>query len=454
MLIVSLFLTLLFLLLCAYYVYNKNLLHPVVIILFILTFSALWAVIGVDYFGIDISYLTYFTIVLSIIFWAIGDLIAHFIFFKYKKKWSLRENVSKYEFSPSMVFILFSSLIVLFVCIKYMERFIYIGQHMGGDNFIAYYGLARRYTTEVQDHIHPDYWLPVGKFVVILNIVSRNLSLALVYIFLYNNIFFKKVKKRLLLPFLLYIPVTIFTTGRFALFRMVLIIAILYILLRYQKLGWGKGNGYLIKKIAKFGVIFVIIFYSLGFVRSNGVKVTKDQIFASFCTYFGSQIYGLNHVLVNPIDQSEYFAQETIPILYVILKKFEYYIPMKPLNAKSWSWKNGYSNTYTALKKPINDFGIIGMLITRIFLGLIYGIIIRKRMFVDKDILSSTSSIFFGVLIFPLFFYSFADLFYQIIQLDTVITVSFLFLFDQFYLKRNLNVSIRPTHLARHSQTL
>ena len=132
---------------------------------------------------------------------------------------------------------------------------------MGGDNFFSYYGLVRRYVSEVQDHIHPDYVLPFGKFLVILNIVGRNLSLVLVYIFLYNSIFFKQVKKSLLLPFLLYIPITIFSSGRYALFQMVVIIAIIYILIRYQKLGWGKGNKYLLKKIAKVGVIFLVIFF-------------------------------------------------------------------------------------------------------------------------------------------------------------------------------------------------
>lgn len=128
-------------------------------------------------------------------------------------------------------------------------------------------------------------------------------------------------------------------------------------------------------KFARYGIIvFVVLllaFFELG--KATG----KSQIFSPFDTlsiYIGSSIGAFDAYLKNPSSYSNSFAGETLYGIRSIFRMFNEKIVSTPIALPFHMVAHGYNtNVYTALRRYINDFGIIGMYVIMFFEGIIFG---------------------------------------------------------------------------------
>ena len=163
-------------------------------------------------------------------------------------------------------------------------------------------------------------------------------------------------------------------------------------------------------------------------------------MFNTLSKYFGSSIYGLDILINNKTPQSFYFGEQTISILYTIFEKIGFEFKKLPLHSEFFEIGNGAdtSNIYTALRKPIIDFGILGMLVTRVCMGFIYGLIFRYYSNNFNNPYSIGTYVIFPLIYYPLMMYIFSDLFNYFLQFSFIETLLILVFLKRLIVKRSL----------------
>jgi|GEM_PF-6975500 hypothetical protein len=427
MIVDLLFFTLLFGMIFFYLFNGRNFLSPIFILFGTFSFSTFWIVINKDFFGLDISFNTYFVLVFSLICWAVGDLFAKYYYSKYKQRKPV--FIVEYKIMPSNSILTISILLISLVTYMEFSRFLKIGEHLGGTNFFLNYELERNYVVDVQNGVIKDNLYPITGFVAGLMTLSRNIAYTFVFIFIFNATYFGERKYKFLIPALAYFPILFFGTSRSGFFEFFSWCFILSILLKYQAKGWGTGNNKIFKKALIPSIVLLVGFYSLGFSRSGGEgSAFTDEMLNSLSKFMGSSIFGLDYLINGHIPKAEHFAQHTFPIIYTILEKFGYEANKLPLHGDFFYWHNDSSNIYTALRNPIIDYSIIGMFITRIVLGLLYGLLVRHFVYYRNDPYNPLQYVVFPMLYFPLMYYFITDLFYYFFNLDFIYTLIFLYI--------------------------
>ena len=446
MIINLLFFTLAFGTLIVFFANNKKLLSPTLILFAGFTVSVFSIIINKDFFGRDISLNTYLVIIVSLIAWGVGEILSKPAYVKIRKP--ILGLAPKYMILPSSWILFISCLIIFGVAVSEYYRFINIGKLIGGDNFLLNYGLVRKYVVEGQNSGGQSSIFEATKTVVAMITLAKTVTYFFIVLFLYNK-YFHGVKKYIyLFPVLLYLPILFFSTSRSTFLELFSFVFLTMLLIRFQSKGWGKDTFKILRKMTIPLLILIIGFYAIGFVRSNGIgPLISIEMFNSLSKYFGSSIYGLDILINNKIPQSSYFAEQTISILYTIFEKFGFTFDKLPLHAEFFDLGNGAnadtSNIYTALRKPIIDFGIMGMLATRFCMGFIYGLFFRYFSNNLNSPYSIRSYVIFPLFYYPLVMYIFSDLFNYFFQFSFIETLLFLVFLQRLIVKRSLVLNVK-----------
>ena len=118
----------------------------------------------------------------------------------------------------------------------------------------------------------------------------------------------------------------------------------------------------------------------------------------------------------------------------------EYHLPF-------FSYKVGKSNIYTAFAFPIQDFGIIGMLFTRILIGYIFSKI-RKKAIKEREISNHILvTVILGHLLYGNFFVVIADRYVELISV-----VSFPMLLVYIYIINKLFINSANRQIKIYNQ--
>jgi oligosaccharide repeat unit polymerase len=371
----------------------------------------------------------------SLICWIIGDFYAMYFYSTLRKP---KINfIVNYKVSPGNLVVVIVTLLVGLVLMNEYNRFSNIGRHLGGTNLLTYYNLVRTHLVDVQNFQSQDDIYPQTLFNSLLIALSRNIAYSFLIIFTLNVYFHNEIKYKYLVPVVVYFPLVILTTSRSGFIEFFSFIFLIVVLVRYQANGWGFQNARLYFKMIIPIIALSLGFYGLGFIRSNGVgTMFNDEMMDSLSQYIGSSIFGLDYLINGHLPENGYFAQRTFPILYTILEKFGARIEYVPLHADFFSWKNGSSNVYTALRNPIIDFTVYGMLVSRIYLGFLYGLIFRYYVYSFRDIYDIQKYVLFPMFYVPLIFYFVTDLFYYFFNFDFIFTVIILIIINKLIIKK------------------
>jgi len=220
--------------------------------------------------------------------------------------------------------------------------------------------------------------------------------LIFIYAFMNNLLVCKKKDWYMLLPLIPDFLYRFETTSRssfiFLIFGVVAIylkIKMDHILLRFS---W--------KIILAVSVAFVVL-YIYGNIRN----ANNWGIVSYLQSYTCGSIYAFDHLLKRGIENSPYFGFYMFKNIYNTLNIQHDVLPSQ-LMFVNFSNTRGLTNIYTSLMYPVSDFGIVGMIIIRIFESILGYLIIAKFRIGRNNKASSYLSIYFAVAMIFCFLYS------------------------------------------------
>ncbi len=216
--------------------------------------------------------------------------------------------------------------------------------------------------------------------IYLATIIVELISYLYLYIGLQNIILKRKNKQWVFMPVVGYLMIVLTFTGRAEFIKYGSIAIMFY--------AWGyvnnikrstKTNQIIAEKLIKYLFIFGIIFFSYSYIfRNTNTVLTKEIV-----SYIGASEYGLNSMIgknLYGIDgQVLTFGYYTLQSLHSFMNNiFGLNIPVPSFrHLPFFVYANGSSNIYTSLLYPYLDFGFVGVLITRFFLGLIGGLLLN-----------------------------------------------------------------------------
>lgn len=196
-------------------------------------------------------------------------------------------------------------------------------------------------------------------FAMLCNLFDRRRSL------LYNL--------RFALPMCLYIGFILFTSGRQQIVYVAIFTMVVGSVLYVRSHGFTKGAYRRIILLAVGAFLgFVALFYGMGML--SGKIDESKTVLRVLAHYAGTNITAFDYFLYHlPIPESEYIGTMTLLDVYAKLGKFLPGLPETHGYIKEFVQYDLIStNTYTALRRYIQDYGFVGCGIIMFLLGTLY----------------------------------------------------------------------------------
>lgn len=366
----------------------KNLLSPSVELTAMYSISLFCFCLYANTWKTDLYIKTIIVIVIGVICFVLGEAGSNKIRLKLTGIKSSENKAALLEI-PKVTFLILTiiSLVTLVLYFRYSYDYsVAAGNKYGYAYMLTYIYYGKYNLTGMPDE--PTY-ITMGR------VVSQVFSMYSFYV-LANNTIIKRFKARYLvyvIPILIYILQASLSGGRTQYFR--LLIQLMIISLSTYSLNGSKRlkkvNYKQIVKVILLGVGFLIAYRLYGVMRGS-LSSEWDNILS----YPGTTIEALNLYLVKG-ESSQYFGEETLMIIYGILNKLGGNFPVSSLALPSVTWTNGGTNVYTALRRYVADYTILGMAMIQFCQGLFYGILYKKM----RQKRTSTSILIYAYLMYP-----------------------------------------------------
>lgn len=418
-------------LIVAYPIYRNRLTSITLWITGMFLIASLAYIININYFGNDISITTTIIVEASVFFYFIGEIIGTKILIKplfHKELYSEEYDEPIRPKRRLIVFLFLAGMIFAIYRIYTMYRFAMTRGHASLSSLVSFirpYIIDGQYTNE--------------NWVSLVTTMFEAISYISLFYFIYNLIKFRIKDHALLLPVLSYVLILFSTTGRTGYMKLFIIaLAIIYIMLKSRK----NGDSTIESKFIKYGIRIVIalvfVFYMYGYLFRNSQRTITEY----FANYFSAGLYGLDTYLRNPWPRNTLFGEYTLSNYYYYINKLfhtNYIIPSH--NLPFFSWVNSQSNIYTGLLLSIQDYGVIGMLLTRSFIAMIYSSVERGAICDSHPQNHVLRSIMFGYLLYVAFSIPIADRFVEFLTVTTFPSlVIFIIIFNRAFARNTISV--------------
>lgn len=370
---------------------------PEIIVLGVFGLSISVACINCHIWG-DISLLTYEIIILSLVFFSLGCMLA-----------PLKGKQISVFFPQINIPWIYNVIVILYMLLVTFLDYNDVSTMAGESNLgvFAVIALARE-NMYIQDvSIEHSLFVLQGLYA----------SKALFYIYVYY-IFYQKIINRCKVSLLCWIPIILYfiqcllSTGRTDLIYMVYAIMFLVYFNLKSRRGWIKRNEVkYIKYIAVVFSLFILLFLFLSLNRHEGENIDLNQTFG---VYVGSPIYAYDWYLNKyGVDgNAEYFGQYTQWLYYQVA------------NALHWSnhtcesvlppvYLSGImTNIYTCLYRYTHDYGIYVMFMILSLLGFAYT---KFFYYIRNNPTNGIMVIFYTFLSYPLVEFAIEERFFSVL---------------------------------------
>lgn len=321
-----------------------------------------FTILSLKKWGVEFKVISIFVILLTLISFIFGQYIAY-LNFKVKdihnKSFKLITPISR----KMIYFILVLFSIFLFFYFQDICRLSVIGGNKDGYTELLYY--ARKAQIEGES---------IKKSSAYIFMIQKSITYICIFNYIYIYIYYNKNMLYLLTPLIWHIMFLILTTGRTEFIYLISYIGIILMVLysRYKLKGKNK-TFFILKNLLKYFCIYILIFSVLGSIRDG--NFTLKKILERISLYCGSSLAALNLYLVNfRVKENSYFGENTLFLMYNILRKIGFNIPKFFIPDDPIYFSNGeMTNIYGAIKRYMEDFGILGLIIIASILGFFYG---------------------------------------------------------------------------------
>lgn len=171
----------------------------------------------------------------------------------------------------------------------------------------------------------------------------------------------------LLIPVLLFIYKTSMTGGRLDIIRIIFAAVVQMYILEKSKYGWNApiARKYIMIGLGGIAVGIPAFYYGLFLVGRS----TTRTIFQTISTYLGGPIQHFNQYVQHPVVPNKYFGSETFTPLLNILGDLGIIDYSRTVHLEYRQLGVTKGNVYTFFRRPLHDFGPIGMYLFVIAIG-------------------------------------------------------------------------------------
>lgn len=430
-----------------YILNQRKIFSPSLIVTGSFFLSAFVLVTNWQFFGHeDISFECVLIVSFSIVLMTIGE----FIYKSYTKREGMiqlkRYTESEIDYDsisePYYVGRSFLYITIILAVIVTISRSLVVyrlSQSLGNSRgFFASFSYVRMY-------VNAGFEVEIGRIITYPAVFVKAASLYCLYVFCHNKVYCKKASWLLLIPGALYSVYTLTTTARTGMLEIGCAFAVMYYAFITQKNGSSRAGN---KKIIRFTVLILIILGAV-FIISGNIRslAHEDNSASDLINYAGSPLIVFSRWLKS-YDHSPVVGYATAPGLINILNKIgltNVSLSHSEIYSAEDILASSKSNLKTWLKAPIQDFYIIGMFISRFFLGIIYGRLSNQMVNPKLSSLHPGRFIFSCLLFYPLLSACIADKYGNYIQLETIYMALLFYYFSILRRKWNSN-KVRIIH--------
>ncbi len=380
MLIYLLLICFIILLIGSYFLFKKEIMQPSIIFIAMYTFSVLCAVVNVENWGINMSVATFLILLLGAIEF-IG--VSYFTQKIYEKKTKCKESkaILKKINVPRAVIFIITIYCLLTVCLQLLVVFDIASRYGKFTGFSNALTLFKEHTSYNKDVDLPGYLTLMH-----CPVIASALALTLIYI---NNIIVEdkdklKVAKNnihYLIPTLLFIILYIIQSNRGMIIDFIVEMITITIILWSCKNLWKKHIKIsTIMKLGLAGIIGLIIFY---YSASLVGRINTKGIFDYITYYCGGSIECFNQYVNNEKQIKMVRGEETFYNLISNLDSFgitDYKISERESGHLEFIYYEDemVGNIYTAYRRWMNDFGILGIVVLQGIMSAFFTVIYNK----------------------------------------------------------------------------
>lgn len=409
--------------LAAFIFSGLDIMAPSVIMCVMFLLSTAFALAYADAWSIDYSSDACLLISSGILVFFLAEIFFRFIFYSLNERNKIRQDTT-HSFIP--FYIKRWKIIICFILcvIIIFTYFKIIKQAVGYSSSISGY-FAKYRKMGIAAMAGEGQSISVGLFKPFLHFLT-----ALGYIasyFFANSLLTKetKFKERIkyLSLMLLSLAPSVMTGGRTGMLRVGSALVIEYYILWHQKYGWNKNLSW---KYIRFGVfsfvtLVFVFYYSLRLLGRGSPKSIIDYT----ATYLGSSIELFNQYVKAPVP-CDSFGEETL----FSVKKLMHFFHLGKLsthyNLEFRRLGLGQSNVYTFFRRPLHDFGILGMYVFTILVSFFLSWIYYGKIKYRKRENTVYWTLFYGYLYYWLVCSSIVQFSITYISVGTIITMLYI----------------------------
>lgn len=418
----------------SYNLCGKDILAPSVLGCAVYIVSIIFAIINIDYWGINYSFKTFIIMLVGILSFVIPG------FFFYKKNTNNDQSFRKF-FSKENIIIPNKTIIFIFLIIDLLITAVYIKEVyrisiIGGNNR-GYLGMASYYRSYTAMSNESEQ---ISTFLSQLLKVSRALGFVSIFIIFYNSQIKRSFNrdKILWLFVLLTIIQNIIGGGRGVMLWLSAMAFTVGYICNMAKYEWKKKiNVKYIKKGIKIFTVVLVLFYSLKYFVRLGNTVDSFLNYISY--YAGGSIENFNLYIKDPPSNSHILCgQETFMGVNKTLDKFKLkdigntYFQNGNLEMRFSNTGVVLGNVYGSIRRYYNDFGIIGVAILQFVCSSFYNSFYNK---IKKNRLRDFKwgVLFYSYLLYHVFQIAIDDTFFKSFISFNMLT-SFVILYITYFL--------------------
>lgn len=442
--IIILFILTLFMLFISYYMTKKTILSPSVICCLMFTVSIFLLLMYAEEWKVDLSFLTIFYIIWSLVCILCGEFMANKIRLKkthvgintelegYKEKKEKEIKINKWITFGCLIFIILTAILYYKQLVNIVANSEYAQSEYGQKYSFL---MQARWAKTLED-------ASVNIFVQLMLTASEAIACVYAYIIIYNYIMHKKICKNIFVYLIIvaYIIATFMTTGRSRMLNFCIYLIVIALLLFAKKNHWKNNqNGKLFTRILIIFLVALWLFYMAGQLTEKSSNY--ENFFDNFANYFSSSIYAFNEYVKNPEQfrgDTDFFGIHTFSGLYSFLRKFEPNIPTSIVALEYIMCGKYLTNIYTPIRRYLQDFGFLGLSIIMMFLGFFYTKLLNSN---KKKNASGLRMIITGYLFFPLFYICIEERFFMDVIINrTVYTIIFIIIMYEILVKNKFKL--------------
>lgn len=432
---------LIFLFFVFYYTTGKDLLSPPIIMVIVFLLSSSFAFVNISNWNIDYSLYSTFLISTGIIAFFIP-----FYLFYYKsiradndyvfERFEPRDlNISGYKWVITIV-------IDILILYMYRRNILMIVHNSGYTGLYVQWYFRNLTSMEGSESLSASIRL-------LIKIMDASAYIG-VYVFL-NNVFISGQKVFLnlqyLIPSLLFCTKALLGGGRQDLLKIIAFAIIALYLLNHQRDGWDYNIS--MKYIIIGMVLLIVVLPGFHYALSLTGRNTTRTMFQAISTYVGGPIQHFNQYVMDPIPKSEFFGNECFtPILNLFgrLKLIDYHNTVH-LEFRMLGVTRG--NVYTFFRRPIQDFGVIGMYLFTVLVSVFFSYYyFTKIKYCRISLNSDINIIVYSYLLYWIVLSSVEQYSMTIISVQTLLTIIILrFMWKFFFMIEfdHLRIIIHPS---------